>query len=106
MKQATLFRLFGGFIAACMASAPAFADPIDDAVAAGWLKQLGFVPEPSLPALYAGAALFVYPSIYEGFGLPPIEAMACGVPVLVANRSCLPEVCANAAGHVDPDDMA
>lgn len=81
-------------------------DQIDDAVASGWLKHLGFVPEPSLPALYAGAALFVYPSIYEGFGLPPIEAMACGVPVLVANRSCLPEVCSNAAGHVDPDDTA
>lgn len=48
--------------------------------AAGWLRHLGFVPEDALPALYAGAALFLYPSIYEGFGLPPIEAMASGVP--------------------------
>lgn len=73
-------------------------------VAAGWLKHLGFVPEASLPALYAGATLFLYPSIYEGFGLPPVEAMASGVPVIVAERSCLPEVCGDGARFVDPDD--
>jgi glycosyltransferase involved in cell wall biosynthesis len=71
----------------------------------GWLKHLGFVPEPALPALYAGACLFLYPSIYEGFGLPPLEAMASGVPVLVSNASCLPEVCGEAAGYVEPDDV-
>jgi alpha-1,3-rhamnosyl/mannosyltransferase len=70
----------------------------------GWLRNLGFVDENRLPGLYAGAALFIYPSIYEGFGLPPIEAMASGVPVIVADRSCLPEVCATAACYVDPDD--
>jgi alpha-1,3-rhamnosyl/mannosyltransferase len=48
--------------------------------------------------------LFVYPSTYEGFGLPPLEAMASGVPVLVADRSCLPEVCGPAALYFDPDD--
>lgn len=76
---------------------------IAEAVAEGWLKHLGFVPQSSLPALYAGAALFVYPSVYEGFGLPPIEAMACGVPTIVANRSCLPEVCGDAASYIDPN---
>jgi glycosyltransferase involved in cell wall biosynthesis len=77
---------------------------ISDARSEGWLKYLGYVDEPLLPKLYAGARLFVYPSIYEGFGLPPIEAMASGVPVLVANRSCLPEVCGDAAAYADPDD--
>ena len=72
---------------------------------AGWLKPLGFVEEAQLPAVYAGAALFLYPSIYEGFGLPPLEAMASGVPVLISNRSCLPEVCGDAARQVDPDDI-
>lgn len=79
---------------------------IAEAVAEGWLKHLGFIPEFSLPALYAGAALFVYPSVYEGFGLPPIEAMACGVPTLVSNRSCLPEVCGDAASYIDPNDTS
>lgn len=74
-------------------------------VAEGWLLHLGFVDESDLPALYAGAALFLYPSSYEGFGLPPLEAMASGVPVVVANRSCLPEVCGDAARYVDPDDV-
>lgn len=72
----------------------------------GWLRYLGFVDDELLPELYAGAALFAYPSIYEGFGLPPIEAMASGVPVLVSGRSCLPEVCGDAARYVDPDDEA
>jgi glycosyltransferase involved in cell wall biosynthesis len=80
-------------------------EQIRDAAASGWLKHVGFVPEESLPALYAGAALFLYPSLYEGFGLPPLEAMASGAPVVVANRSCLPEVCGDAAAYVDPDDL-
>jgi glycosyltransferase involved in cell wall biosynthesis len=80
-------------------------DEIEKAVAEGWLKHPGFVPEPLLLALYAGASLFLYPSSYEGFGLPPLEAMASGVPVLVANRSCLPEISGDAAGYVDPDDQ-
>ena len=73
-------------------------------VAEGWLKHLGFVAEADLPALYSGAALFLYPSIYEGFGLPPLEAMACGAPVMVSSSSCLPEVCGEAARYIDPDD--
>lgn len=71
---------------------------------AGWVRYLGFVPDDDLPALYAGAALFLYPSVYEGFGLPVAEAMASGVPVLVANASCLPEVTGGAAMLVEPDD--
>ncbi|WHO40772.1 glycosyltransferase family 1 protein [Sphingobium sp. AP49] len=71
----------------------------------GWVRYLGFVPEEDLPLLYAGAALFVYPSVYEGFGLPPVEAMASGVPVVVANASCLPEVTGGAAMLVEPEDV-
>jgi glycosyltransferase involved in cell wall biosynthesis len=78
---------------------------IDAAANAGWLHYLGFVPEDDLPALYAGARLFVYPSSYEGFGLPVIEAMASGVPVVTSNRSCLPEIASGAAKLVDPDDV-
>ena len=71
----------------------------------GWLIHLGFVDESDLPALYAGAALFLYPSTYEGFGLPPLEAMSSGIPVVVSDRSCLPEVCGTAARYIDPDDV-
>ena len=77
---------------------------VEDGVAEGWLRHLGFVPEAMLPALYAGAAMFIYPSIYEGFVLPPLEALASGVPVMVSGRSCLPEVCGDAARYLDPDD--
>ena len=70
----------------------------------GWCHYLGFVPQDHLPALYAGAQLFIYPSTYEGFGLPPIEAMASGIPVIVSAHSCLPEVTAGAAMLIEPDD--
>jgi glycosyltransferase involved in cell wall biosynthesis len=68
------------------------------------VRYLGFVEDADLAALYALAELFVYPSFYEGFGLPPLEAMACGCPVLVANTSSLPEVCADAALYTSPND--
>ncbi|WP_426265188.1 glycosyltransferase family 4 protein [Sphingomonas sp. PWP1-2] len=71
----------------------------------GRLIMLGFVGEGDLPMLYAGAKLFLYPSVYEGFGLPPIEAMASGVPTIVSNRSCLPEVTRGAAMLIDSDDL-
>jgi glycosyltransferase involved in cell wall biosynthesis len=71
--------------------------------AAGELRFLGHVPDGDLARLYAGAAVFVFPSLYEGFGLPPLEAMASGVPVLVSNRASLPEVVADGARLLDPE---
>lgn len=78
---------------------------IGKAVAEGWAIALGYVGDADLPALYSGARLFTYPSMYEGFGLPPIEAMACGIPVAVANCSCLPEISSGAAALIDPEDI-
>jgi len=65
----------------------------------------GYVPEGDLPALLSGARLFVFPSLYEGFGLPVLEAMACGTPVVCSNASSLPEVAGDAAMLVDPLDV-
>ncbi|NNM64226.1 MAG: glycosyltransferase family 4 protein [Burkholderiales bacterium] len=65
----------------------------------------GHVLDEQLPALYAGALVFAYPSVYEGFGLPPLEAMACGVPVLTGNQTSLPEVVGDAGVTVDPYDV-
>lgn len=63
---------------------------------------LGYIPQDILVQLYAGAAIFAYPSLYEGFGLPILEAMASGTPVLTSNNSSIPEVAAGAAIEVDP----
>jgi glycosyltransferase involved in cell wall biosynthesis len=71
----------------------------------GCFRQLGFVPPEQLPMLYAGAWGFAYPSIYEGFGLPVLEAMASGVPVLASKTSSLPEVAGSAALLPDPLDV-
>ena len=65
----------------------------------------GYIPEEDLPALYNGADLFLFPSLYEGFGLPVLEAMACGTPVVTSNVSSLPEVAGEAAILVDPYDV-
>lgn len=62
----------------------------------------GYVNFSELPLLYSAAALMVYPSLYEGFGLPPLEAMACGCPVISSGTSSLPEVCGSAARYIDP----
>jgi len=67
---------------------------------------VGYVPAKELPWWYNAAHLFVYPSLYEGFGLPPLEAMACGTPVVTSNASSLPEVVGSAALLVDPADTA
>jgi glycosyltransferase involved in cell wall biosynthesis len=66
----------------------------------------GYVEEADLPALYSGALAFVYPSLYEGFGLPPLEAMACGAPVICSNAASLPEVVGDAALLVAPTDTS
>jgi glycosyltransferase involved in cell wall biosynthesis len=68
------------------------------------VQFLGYVPTADLPGLYSLATLFVFPSLYEGFGLPPLEAMACGTPVVSSNRSSLAEICGDAAHLVDPED--
>jgi glycosyltransferase involved in cell wall biosynthesis len=65
----------------------------------------GFVPEHEIPLWYNASTLFVYPSEYEGFGLPPLEALACGVPVIASNTSSLPEVLGDAAVLVDPTSV-
>ncbi len=70
----------------------------------GWVRKLGYVSETDLIGLYRHARLFAYPSAYEGFGLPVLESMACGVPVITSDRSSLPEVGGDAALPVNPDD--
>ena len=83
--------------------------PVDSLVAELGLCErvilTGPVPDQDLPLLYNGAKLFLFPSLYEGFGLPPLEAMACGVPVITSNVSSLPEVVGEAALLVDPYDV-
>jgi len=68
------------------------------------IQCLGFLPEAELPLLYRAADVFVYPSLYEGFGFPPLEAMACGCPVLCSTRGALGEVVGDAAVTVNPED--
>ena len=77
----------------------------------GWMNEnikneknivlTGYLPDSEIPGLYAGAKAFVLPSLYEGFGIPAIEAMACGTPVVVSRVSCLPEICGDAAFYID-----
>jgi glycosyltransferase involved in cell wall biosynthesis len=69
------------------------------------IEFLGNVPEEKLPALYRGAIAFVFPSLYEGFGLPPVEAMACGTPVVSSLATSLAEVVGDAAVAIDPFDV-
>ena len=104
-------------VAAVAAAARALGESGIDVVAAGGgrgymreetdedgVRRLGYVPERLLPSLYAGARLLLMPSLYEGFGLPCLEAMASGVPVVASNSTALPETCGGAALLVDPAD--
>jgi glycosyltransferase involved in cell wall biosynthesis len=77
---------------------------LEDELALLALGDLGYVRAERLPPLYRGASVFVYPSRFEGFGIPVIEAMACGVPCVVSNHPSLDEACGNAAVRVDPED--
>ena len=83
-------------------------DPLYEFVEQERLKErvlfTGYVNDRDLPSLYAGATVFAFPSLYEGFGLPVVEAMACGAPTITSNRSSLPEVAGDAALLVDPED--
>jgi glycosyltransferase involved in cell wall biosynthesis len=76
----------------------------ESGVAASNLIIAGYVSDAELRALYENALCFVFPSLYEGFGLPPLEAMNCGCPVLVSARAALPEVCGEGALYCDPED--
>jgi glycosyltransferase involved in cell wall biosynthesis len=87
-------------------SGPLFPDPRPVAAELGITSQIiyRFVEEEDKAAIYSGASLFVFPSLYEGFGLTPLEAMSCGTPVICSNCSSLPEVVGNAAISLDPHD--
>jgi glycosyltransferase involved in cell wall biosynthesis len=80
--------------------------PILEKARAHNIRLLDYVPDDDLAGLYSGATAFVFPSLYEGFGFPVLEAMACGVPVICSNTSSLPEVAGDAALLVDPLDIA
>ncbi len=86
-------------------AAEILADPVVKELA-GNLRLLGFVPDPDLPALYCGAEAFCMPSFNEGFGLPLLEAMACGVPVVASERGAMPEVAGGHAWLADPEEPA
>jgi glycosyltransferase involved in cell wall biosynthesis len=72
---------------------------------AGAVRFPGFVPDAELPLWYNAATVFVYPSLYEGFGMPLLEAMACGTPVIGSDASCLPEVVGDAGLLISPHDV-
>ena len=90
--------------AASWNSSPILAQ-IEASPVAGEIVRLGYVEEEDLPEIYNLASLFVFPSLYEGFGLPILEAMACGCPVVCSNTSSLPEVAGDAAILVDPTNV-
>lgn len=110
---ATVKRQMGGDVKLAIAGKPMsnsllfprLTDVIEEEKLGDGVVFLGQVPEEDCPLLYNGARLFVYPSLYEGFGLPPLEAMACGTPVICSNTSSLPEVVGDAAITVDPTSV-
>jgi len=85
-----------------------FPDPVraaEELGVAGGVRFTGWVEDDDKPALYSLADFFVFPSLYEGFGLPVLEAMACGTPVVAADRASLPEIVGDAGLLVDPEDV-
>jgi glycosyltransferase involved in cell wall biosynthesis len=80
-------------------------DELIESQASDRIQRIGYIDEQDLPALYSAAAAFVYPSLYEGFGLPILEAMSCGAPVITSNTSSMPEISGDAALFFDPTDV-
>lgn len=70
-----------------------------------FIIYLGYLSDKELSDVYNLASLFVFPSFYEGFGLPPLEAMACGTPVVASNQTCVPEICSDAAKYFNPNNL-
>jgi glycosyltransferase involved in cell wall biosynthesis len=95
-------RLLGGELALAVAGAAGWGSP--PALDVPGLVRLGYTPASDLPRLYRGAGVVVYPSLFEGFGMPVVEAMACGVPVVASSHPSLDEACGDAAVRVDPLD--
>jgi len=97
-------RRLGGELALAVAGAAGWGrQPVLDAPG---IVRLGYTPPAQLPQLYRGAGVFVYPSLFEGFGMPVLEAMACGVPCVVSSHPSLDEACGDAAVRADPTDPA
>ncbi|WP_394186713.1 glycosyltransferase family 4 protein [Metabacillus halosaccharovorans] len=90
------------FIVIAGGSNPKVFKDSDDILLDNKVKYIGYISDNDLKIMYEHATGFIYPSLYEGFGLPPLEAMACGCPVIVSNTSSLPEVCGTAALYCDP----
>src|SRR5205807_4231072 len=82
------------------------AQTVDALGLADRVRRLAYVPQADLPALYSGAAAVAIVSLYEGFGMPALEALACGAPLVAGNRGSLPEIVARAGLLVDPLDVA
>jgi glycosyltransferase involved in cell wall biosynthesis len=98
------WRLLDGDLGLTIAGGEGWGDRPD--LADPRIGRLGYVPHGELGALYRGAAVYVYPSLFEGFGIPVIEAMACGTPVVASSHPSLDEACGDAAVRVDPLDPA
>jgi glycosyltransferase involved in cell wall biosynthesis len=85
---------------------PSLFEEIDSNPAIGErVRFTGYVALADLPIIYSMASVFAFPSLYEGFGFPPLEAMACGTPVVASNRASIPEICGDAVVYADPDDI-
>jgi glycosyltransferase involved in cell wall biosynthesis len=82
-----------------------FPQLIDRLQLTDYVRYLGYVPTADLPGLFTLATLFAFPSLYEGFGLPPVEAMVCGTPILTSRNTAMAEICDDAAELVDPNDV-
>ena len=95
------FRLLGDGLQLAVAGSPGWGRQPE--LAAPGVRPLGYVPDAELPRLYRGAQVFVYPSRFEGFGIPVVEAMACGTPCVVSSHPSLDEACGDAAIRVDPE---